>query len=284
MINFFKSFLPFILFFLIQLAVTIPMMVIQVIIHFLFSDTPADTGVNFISYTLSLLQDTAFLQRLSVVFSITIIIIFGIWYRKVFVTPFRKKKKRYWSGFSVHIFFALIFLAFGLQYITVLLTSGISWIRPEWMVTYNQTLYSAGFDAISILLAIYTIILAPIGEEIAFRGLTYRFARKALPFWGANILQAALFGLMHMNVVQGIYSFFLGLILGWLCRTGRSIKYAVILHMLYNLLGSIFSGFFDLTTAFSFAGFSAIGIALTIFALYIYNSEFQIQNDRFVKE
>ena len=79
MINFFKSFLPFILFFLIQLAVTIPMMVIQVIIHFLFSDTPADTGVNFISYTLSLLQDTAFLQRLSVVFSITIIIIFGIY-------------------------------------------------------------------------------------------------------------------------------------------------------------------------------------------------------------
>ena len=60
------------------------------------------------------------------------------------------------------------------------------------------------------MLAVYTIILAPVGEELVFRGLTYRFARKALPFWGANILQAALFGVMHLNLFQGLYAFFLG--------------------------------------------------------------------------
>ncbi|MFQ7713992.1 MAG: type II CAAX prenyl endopeptidase Rce1 family protein [Agathobacter rectalis] len=42
-----------------------------------------------------------------------------------------------------------------------------------------------------------------------------RCARKALPFALANLMQAALFGLFHLNWIQGIYAFALGIVLGY---------------------------------------------------------------------
>lgn len=279
--NLFKSFLPFIFFFLIQLAVTVPMMVIQLTDHYILSHAYTDDTMTFFEYAMSMLKDTAFLQRLSVVFAVTVIIIFGIWYRKRFIAPFRKRQKKYWSGFSMQILFALIFLGFGLQYITSLFSYIVSWIEPSLLYNYNSSTDSAGYNSITLMLAVYTVILSPIGEELVFRGLTYRFARKALPFWGANILQAVLFGIMHLNLFQGLYAFILGLFLGWICHTGRGIRYTILLHMIFNLLGTIFSGFFQITMSLSLAGFSLIGIALTIFALYIYKSEFRLKNAQF---
>ena len=183
--NLFKSFLPFIFFFLIQLAVTIPMMVIQLADHYILSDAYRDDTATFLEYAMSLLKNTAFLQRLSVVFAVTVIIVFGIWYRRRFIAPFRKRPKKYWNGFSMQILFAVIFLGFGLQYITSLFSYVVSWINPSLLYNYNSSIDSAGYNSITIMLAVYTIILAPVGEELVFRGLTYRFARKALPFWGA---------------------------------------------------------------------------------------------------
>ena len=59
-----------------------------------------------------------------------------------------------------------------------------------------------------------TVCLAPIGEELVFRGLTMKYAEKAFGrFWAANLLQAFLFGVIHMNWVQGVYAFFGGLVL-----------------------------------------------------------------------
>ena len=184
--NLFKSFLPFIFFFLIQLAVTIPMMVIQLADHYILSDAYRDDTATFLEYAMSLLKNTAFLQRLSVVFAVTVIIVFGIWYRRRFIAPFRKRPKKYWNGFSMQILFAVIFLGFGLQYITSLFSYVVSWINPSLLYNYNSSIDSAGYNSITIMLAVYTIILAPVGEELVFRGVTYRFARKALPFWGAR--------------------------------------------------------------------------------------------------
>jgi hypothetical protein len=42
-----------------------------------------------------------------------------------------------------------------------------------------------------------------------------------MPFWVANILQAVLFGIYHMNPLQGIYAFFIGLFLGYVCHKGE---------------------------------------------------------------
>lgn len=72
---------------------------------------------------------------------------------------------------------------------------------------------------------------------------TMRCARKALPFALANLMQAALFGLFHLNWIQGIYAFALGIVLGYVCERGGSIYYSMGLHLLFNLWGTL-SGFF----------------------------------------
>ena len=53
-------------------------------------------------------------------------------------------------------------------------------------------------------------------------------------FWAANAIQALVFGVMHLNVVQGVYAFALGLLLGWVFRRTGRLRAAVLLHMAVN--------------------------------------------------
>ena len=85
---------------------------------------------------------------------------------------------------------------------------------------------------------IYSVCLAPIGEELIFRGVTMRIARRSFPFWAANLIQAVLFGIFHMNMIQGIYAAVLGLFLGYVCEKGGSIYLAIVFHFLFNLWGT----------------------------------------------
>ena len=266
---FLKSLLPFIIFELLQYGVTFGLMIGLGVLHFMQSSD----GSSVYEYISSLTADTNFTQLVSVVFAVIIIFVFGIWYRRVFVRPMKGRQRKYWTGISFQTLVSLIFLAFGLQYLAQLVTGIVSELRPDWMSTYEAILESAGYSSVTILLLAYALILAPIGEELTFRGLTYRFARRALPFWTANILQALLFGIMHANMIQGIYAFAVGLILGWVCRVGHSIKYSVILHILFNILGTLFYSFFTMTEAISETAAYGIGILLLIFGMLIYRWE-----------
>ena len=96
-------------------------------------------------------------------------------------------------------------------------------------------------NEMSLILFIYSVILAPIGEELIYRGVTFSIAKQVFPFWLANIIQALLFGAYHMNLVQGCYAFALGLILAYVCHKGKSIYFSIFLHFLFNLWAAVVS-------------------------------------------
>lgn len=80
---------------------------------------------------------------------------------------------------------------------------------------------------------IYSIIGAPVIEEIAYRGVIMRKLEK----YGAYFAIAAsslLFGLMHMNLSQSFVTFFMGFVLGYSAYK-YSLKFSIIIHMLNNL-------------------------------------------------
>lgn len=55
--------------------------------------------------------------------------------------------------------------------------------------------------------------------------------------WGiaaAIVLQAAIFGFMHMNWVQGCYAGATGLIFGWVLATTGKLRYTILLHFAFN--------------------------------------------------
>ncbi|MCM1568481.1 MAG: CPBP family intramembrane metalloprotease [Roseburia sp.] len=113
-----------------------------------------------------------------------------------------------------------------------------SHLVPSIVEAYMELAEAAGLgvDAITI---VATILLAPIGEEFLCRGLMLKFAKKSFGrFWPANLLQAFLFGCIHGNWVQGIYAFFIGLVLGWLVERYHTLLPAILLHFVVNLSSS----------------------------------------------
>ena len=79
-----------------------------------------------------------------------------------------------------------------------------------------------------------TVVLAPVAEEFIFRGVVMKKAQKLMPFMVANILQAVMFGLYHMNWIQGVYAFVIGVIFGFTAEYFHSIWVSVLLHALVN--------------------------------------------------
>ena len=80
-------------------------------------------------------------------------------------------------------------------------------------------------------------VLVPIAEEMVFRGAILRRLLDLTGYekrWIAIVTSAALFGLVHGNMLQGLNAFVMGLLLGWMyVRTG-SIMPGVMFHWVNN--------------------------------------------------
>ncbi len=82
------------------------------------------------------------------------------------------------------------------------------------------------------------VILPAFSEELVFRGIVFQGLKrygKAAAIFGS----ALLFGIMHMNVVQFIYAFQCGLLLGLVVYKTDNIKYGIIMHGLSNLISVV---------------------------------------------
>lgn len=77
-------------------------------------------------------------------------------------------------------------------------------------------------------------IIVPIFEEILFRGLIFNELRQNVNIWVGIILQAIIFGVYHGNIVQGTYTFILGIVLGLTYIWFNSIWAPIALHVVNN--------------------------------------------------
>ncbi len=74
---------------------------------------------------------------------------------------------------------------------------------------------------------------------LCFRGVSLAvLEQRGLPFWAANLIQAALFAAFHFNIVQSAYAFACALVLGGL-RQRDGIGSSVVAHCTCNLSGVI---------------------------------------------
>jgi membrane protease YdiL (CAAX protease family) len=79
-----------------------------------------------------------------------------------------------------------------------------------------------------------TCLLAPVLEEMLFRGLILRSFLARYGRGPALLGSAALFGLAHLNIYQGLVGLVLGLVAGWLYERTRSLGPCILLHGAYN--------------------------------------------------
>ncbi len=188
----------------------------------------------------NMFSDYNFSSFIMIIYSIIIICSFGLWYYTRLGGEFKPDFK---NNFNMYKFFGIILLVPGAQFLSSVIANLTAFIMPSWMESYEELFESAGFDSdITIVLFLYSVIFAPVCEELIFRGVTMKLAKVSVPFWAANLLQAFLFGAYHLNWIQGIYAFALGLILGYVCERCGKIHYSIAFHMMFNFWGTVVSG------------------------------------------
>ena len=87
----------------------------------------------------------------------------------------------------------------------------------------------------SFSLFLGAVVLAPIAEELLFRGLLLHLLEGFGERW-AIVLSACLFALAHGALFQIPYALVAGLLLGYAAVCGKGLFYPLVFHFLYNLL------------------------------------------------
>ena len=80
-------------------------------------------------------------------------------------------------------------------------------------------------------------IMAPIAEELVFRGAILNKLLSSLKgdqHWIAIVLSALIFGIIHLNFVQGLHAFLIGLLLGWMFYRTGSVIPGILFHWVNN--------------------------------------------------
>ncbi len=110
-----------------------------------------------------------------------------------------------------------------------------SFLQVEAMLTPDNPL--------SLVLLIFTVvILAPVGEEVLFRGFLQKYLENA---WGditrAILLSSLFFAVIHFNPYWMIQIYFLGVLLGFLAWRTGSIIPCIIFHVIINATSLLFT-------------------------------------------
>lgn len=129
----------------------------------------------------------------------------------------------------------IILLSFGLEVLLGVLAAPLM----KNFSSYNEVAKTISSSRNSIFSLISVVVLIPICEEIIFRGVIFGYLKKRYNLVISLIIQALVFAFMHGNIVQGIYTFILGLVLGIIYIYTNSLYGSMLMHIIYNLLGSV---------------------------------------------
>ena len=158
----------------------------------------------------------------------------------------------------------VIVIGLALQVVVGYVTDAVLSLLPEAAADYSELVEETGMGDTSYLAVLTTVLGAPFCEELLVRGIIFEFSLRAFnpqcrPLWkrrrrasaqdgamvpwaapstwgvaAAIVLQAAVFGFMHMNWVQGCYAGAAGLIFGWVLVTTGKLRYTILLHFAFN--------------------------------------------------
>lgn len=104
------------------------------------------------------------------------------------------------------------------------------------MESYMESSQGLTLGSLPVMI-LSTVIVAPIVEEVVFRGLILSRLKKSMNGWVAIVISSLLFALMHGQLLWMIYAFLLGMLLAIIAEHLNTIGASIILHMAFNLVG-----------------------------------------------
>lgn len=263
----FLSFVPVVVLLVIQTISQMPFMAIA------FAEAMEEAGGNNPDFVDLIIKVSEVFNAKYAVWSYLLyavigLIVFGTWYIKGFVKG--KPRFKFSKVFGFKSILASVGIVIGLTFTINAGMTIANWLAPDIMESYKQLMEASGLVDNVLITVVYGILLGPVLEELALRGLTFGYLEKSniKPFL-MILISGILFGAMHLNLVQGIYASVLGFFLGYLRYKYRSISITIVAHILFNLMGTYGSEALSLLKLSDGAILILGGISLFILAFAI---------------
>ncbi len=172
--------------------------------------------------------------------------------------------------------YLLIFpMMLGMMFIGEFITSQIPISGPffgEYYGYFSKMMEQMTKDKGTLILL--AVVMAPIFEEIVFRGIIQKgLMNKGTKPWTAIIISAVIFGLVHGNPWQFVGAVLLGSVLGLVYYKTKSLLLSIFLHAFNNLCSALLI-FYGKTESFAdnfkVSEWLILGIGIVLFSVFYY--------------
>jgi len=162
----------------------------------------------------------------------------GVLISAIILTKFtlNKRKQKYkdfitnnFKKINFEIIFITLITAVSLSIIILNINSLI--ISPD----YENPILETAFKG-NVLGIIFALLIAPIFEEVIFRGIILGGLKKNYSIIAALMISALLFSISHFTLVQLVPTFIAGLYFGYIYYKSDSLILSMFAHFSYNLL------------------------------------------------
>lgn len=99
---------------------------------------------------------------------------------------------------------------------------------------FTQMILEAGAPVEIAILCFFGVVLAPLSEELYFRGLLFPVLRKHIGLRGGILISGFIFGLMHFDPLRLLPLALGGMALAWLYQKTGSLYSAITAHGVWN--------------------------------------------------
>lgn len=205
-------------------------------------------------------------------YAVELTVLAGVFAIAAYMIIFAIRKKSFRDKIGLHKISpvnGVAMLLFG-GCLNVFISTLLSFIPlPEsWVSGYTETTDTL-IGQPGILTIIMVGILAPIIEEVVFRGMCYGSLKKGMPMLAAMILSSWGFGMMHIGVLWVIYTTAVGLVFVWCYEKHRSIIAPILVHVGFNLMGQAVGLLPELSGSAYAAMLAASGLACAVIVMYV---------------
>lgn len=165
-------------------------------------------------------------------------------------TGLRPFDVKFWPAILVGSVGLCLFVNFGMQLLPI----------PEDVLMEYAEASESLMEGPFFLLFLSNVIMAPLIEEILFRGLVFSRLQRAMPMWAALVLSSVFFGLMHGQILWICYTALVGMMLGFVAWKTNSTLAPMFMHFAFNLFGTCMGYFVESVSGVTSMILTATGV------------------------
>lgn len=181
-------------------------------------------------------QVTADMNLLSLLLNVTLQILFYLPFIVIYLClPSRQNPRVSWSRKLAWVLFFLLLMLIPSQLMELLKLQ--DWIAEMTGAPVLQDVVTTIRDGdlnTRIVMVIMAVIVAPLTEEVYFRGFVYNILKKWSGVLPAAIASSFFFSIVHTSLTQAIPLFLFAMVQCWAYEKARSLWLPITLHMLFN--------------------------------------------------